>query len=74
MIIGECKIGNTIIRCDDSCIVRDPKQVEQIKRNIWAIFEEEWTKQALQKMEAEKKEVEKKAAEEDGICGKQETN
>lgn len=35
MIVGECKIGNTIIRCDDSC-VRSMEEVALIRKNLSA--------------------------------------
>lgn len=37
MIIGETKVGNTIIRCDDSCVVRDPVEAQKIRDNLAAI-------------------------------------
>lgn len=51
MIVGECKIGNTIIRCDDSC-VRSPEEVERIRKNVTARVMRHYA----QKLEKESKE------------------
>lgn len=44
MIVDECKIGNTIIRCDDSC-VRSPEEVERIRKNLSAMVARQYAKQ-----------------------------
>ncbi|MBQ8640404.1 MAG: hypothetical protein IJ468_14770 [Lachnospiraceae bacterium] len=51
MIVKECKVGNTTIRCDNSC-VRSPDEVEQIHKNLGAMV----TRQYTRKLEKEAKE------------------
>lgn len=55
MIIGECKIGNTIIRCDDSC-VRSPEEVEKIRENLAAFVARHYARQIEKEQETGKQE------------------
>lgn len=52
MIVGECKIGNTIIRCDDSC-VRSPEEVARIRQNLAAMVAKQYAKQIEKETEEE---------------------
>lgn len=60
MIIGETKVGNTIIRCDDSCVVRDPVEAQKIRDNLAAIVFG-----ALERQERKHREEARRAKEEE---------
>lgn len=54
MIISKCKIGNTIIRCDDSC-VRSPEE-EKIRENLAAFVARYYARQIEKEQETGKQE------------------